>query len=138
MSKGKVSVYAVIALALGFSAWEYFKERNTEYVPVDVADVCESSFEEGHYELSGVPGSVSLDLSENRSRIAVVLGCEDGVVSAYSSESGSYRERYLQAETLINYYIDRDDSTKINLRGKLEKDGTFKFKLPRNLEDLFN
>ncbi|MBT6995124.1 hypothetical protein HN865_00655 [Candidatus Woesearchaeota archaeon] len=135
MGWGKTIFGVGLVLTIGYFTNNIIQERNREYVPVDVSGVCSSS-EEGYYELSGVPGSVSTDLSDGGSKMVVILGCGDDIVSAHSSESAGLRKKYLYAEALIDYYIDRDDTTKVRLRGKLEKNGTFKFKLPRNLDDL--
>jgi hypothetical protein len=124
-----------LVLASGYFVYSIIQEQNREYVSASVSEVC-SNGESGYYELVGVPGSVSLDLSNDGSRLAIVLGCDDGVISAYSSESPGLRKRYFEAEALIKYYIDRDDTTRIKLKGELESDGTFKFKLPRNLDSL--
>lgn len=137
MSKSKLLSWVSGILLMGYFGCDYMRERNIEYTPIDVANVCDNP-EEGHYELFGVPGSVNTDLSDNKCRISIVLGCEEGFVSTYSSDNANLRERYLQAETLINYYMDRDDTTRVRLFGKFKKNRTFEFKFPRNLDDLID
>ena len=67
----------------------------------------------------------------------MVLSSNDKIIIANSKENNSFNMEYLMAESLIEYYINKDDTTKIYLKGELKKDNIFDFKLSKNLENMF-